>query len=247
MTSLQKFLRSLLGQAKTRWAQGAEKELASHTTTPTTDNPYAAARHEYNLMYGNLIKAKYNWQRISFLALAANLLLIIGLLWLSGQSRYIPYAVKVDALGNTSFAGYLTREANISPLELNAFIRRWIENARAVIADPIAEKQSLDFVYAASTQGTSKVLNEFYRANDPFKAAQQATVEVEVNAVLQKTDNSWQVDWTETQRDLDGKVVGVTHWEALMTIGQHPVTDQKILDVNPLSLFVEHLSWTQQI
>ncbi len=230
---------------KTSWHKNLIKEFAKETSYQTS-NPYIAARQEWNAMFADLIKAKYNWQRIAFIVLVANILLTTGLLWLACQSRYIPYAVKVDALGNSSFAGYLTKAASINPLELNAFIRRYITSSRSVIADPIAEKQALDFVYASSTENTAKVLNDFYQKNSPFKTAQQITIEVVVNAVLQKSDKTWQVNWTEMQRDLEGRILTQTHWEALITVSQHSINDGNILNLNPLGLFVERISWTPQ-
>ncbi len=227
------------------WNKKSKKELDDAISSQFS-NPYLAARHEWNAMFGDLIKAKYNWQRIAFIILLANILLIAALIWLSGQSRYIPYAVKVDALGNSSFSGYLTHTNVVNPLEINAFIRRYITNARSVIADAIAEKQALDFIYAASTENTAKTLNDFYQKNSPFKSAQQTTVEVAVNAVLQKSDKTWQVSWTEVQRDLDGRILNQTHWESLITVSQHPINDESILNLNPLGLFVERISWTQQ-
>lgn len=237
-------LKSLLTRYQKLWNSNLTESTATIETIGS--NPYLAARHEWNSMFGDQIKAKQNWQRIAFITLITNIILICGLISLIGESRYIPYAVKVDSLGNSSFAGFLTREANISTPELNAFIRRWISNTRSVIADPIAEKQALDFVYACSTSSTAKVLNSFYQQNNPFKTAQQATIEVQVNTVLQKSDTTWQVDWTEMQRDTDGKIVGQSHWEALITIGQHLVSNDELLNINPLALFVEHISWAQQ-
>lgn len=230
---------------KSAWQKDLSKELSLDLSTQSV-NPYIAARQEWNAMFGDLVKAKYNWQRIAFIVAIINLSLTLGFLWLASQSRYIPYVVKVDALGNSNFAGYLTHTLTISPLETNAFIRRYITNTRAVIADPIAEKQALDFVYATSTENTTKILNDFYQKNSPFKTAQQITIEVVVNAVLQKSDKTWQVSWTEIQRDLEGRIVSQTHWEALLTVAQHKTNDANILNLNPLGLFVEHMSWTQQ-
>lgn len=243
------FMNQFFNQINTLWQKSAEAEL--HVEAPTqTSNPYIAARQEWNLMFGDLIKAKYNWQRIAFIALAINSVLLIGFVLLSLQTRYIPYAVKVDALGNSVFAGYLDKsninETIRNPLEVNAFVRRYIINARSVISDPIAEKQALEFVYATSSEKTAKVLNDFYRQNSPFKTATQATIEVQVNAVLQKSDKTWQVNWTEIQRNLEGGIVEKNHWEGLVTVAHYPITDSKQINVNPLGLFVEYISWSQQ-
>lgn len=242
-------LKQFFNKLNIQWQKGANAELniESYAYSNATKNPYIAARQEWNLMFGDLIKAKYNWQRIAFIALGLNGVLLIGFVLLSLQTRYIPYAVKVDALGNSTFAGYLNKSDALNPLEVNAFVRRYITNARSVINDPIAEKQALEFVYTTSNEKTAKVLNDYYRQNNPFKTSIQTTIEVQVNAVLQKSDKTWQIHWTEIQRSSEGNVIEKTHWEGLVTVAHYPVTDSKQINVNPLGLFVEYISWSQQM
>lgn len=242
MNALNRLTALFTGIKPNRRAPATDKEA----TASAPDNPYLAARQEWNLMFGDLLKAKLNWQRAAFGTMALSVLLAIGLIALSLQSRYVPYAVKVDALGNTAFAGVMQKAGAVSDAEINAFLRRYISNVRTVIADPVAQKAALNFVYATSTQKTAEVLNGFYRSNDPFKLAQNATVEVDVTAAMPKSDKTWQLDWTEVQRNADGAVMGRTHWEALLTVGQHSVEDAATLNINPLGLFVEGLSWSPQ-
>lgn len=236
----------LYSHVKLYWQKSAAAEL-NEPLSPDTKNPYVAARQEWNLMYGDLIKAKYNWQRIAFLVSAFNIMLLGGFVYLSSQSRFIPYAVKVDALGNSAFAGFLDKSPALNPLEVNAFIRRYMTNVRSVIADPVAEKQALAFVYATSSEKTAKVLNEYYRQNSPFKIAAQSTIEIQINSAMQKSDKTWQIGWTEIQRGLDGNRLGQTHWEALVTVTHLPVTDAHDININPLGIFIEQLSWSQQL
>ena len=243
---LASLFKQIFSPLKSYWQKSAEAQL-NESLSPDTKNPYVAARQEWNLMYGDLIKAKYNWQRIAFLVSAFNIILLGGFVYLSSQSRFIPYAVKVDALGNSAFAGFLDKSPALNPLEVNAFIRRYITNVRSVIADPVAEKQALAFVYATSSEKTAKVLNEYYRQNSPFKIASHSTIEIQINSAIQKSDKTWQIGWTEIQRGLDGNRLGQTHWEALVTVTHIPVTDAHDININPLGLFIEQLSWSQQL
>ncbi len=234
-------------------------ELKRLTHTPSADlhvaeseakecaNPYVAARTEWNHMFGDLIKAKYNWQILAFGLMICTVVLIIGLIILSLQSRYVPYVVKVDSLGNANFAGYLQKDPQINPLIVNGFIRRFIVESRSVIADSVAEKQSLQFVYQTTRGQAVQILNQFYKDQSPFDRAKTETVEVKINGAMPKSDKTWQVDWTETHRTLDGALISQNRWEALVTVTHHSLKNPDEINVNPLGLFVSQLSWTEQL
>ena len=219
---------------------------SNHEKISACNNPYIAARYEWNEMFGDLIKAKYNWQLTAFLSMISNIILIIGFIILASKTRFIPYAVNIDNVGNANFAGILQKDATINPLEINAFIRRFIVNARQIIADPTAQQQAIEFVYAGSTKQALTFMNNYYRTNSPFARAQEYTVEVTIHSVLAKSQNTWQIGWSELKRDLDGNVINTTHWEALVTVTHQAVSDLKVLNLNPLGLFVSQLSWSQQ-
>jgi type IV secretory pathway TrbF-like protein len=57
------------------------------------------------------------------------------------------------------------------------------------------------------------------------------------------------VSWTETARDLQGRLSGQTHWQASLTILINPPKDEKtiITGKNPLGIYVSTLSWTQKL
>lgn len=230
-----------------RWCASLtnNREISLDNAADTT-NPYVAARTEWNYMFADLISAKRNWQLTAVLALSVNILLVIGFISLSLKSTYIPYAVKVDAMGNANFSGYLQPNQAISPLETNAFIRRYINHARSVIADPIAEKQALDFVYVTTKGQGLNVINEYYRAHDPFNRAKTTTTEVQINTVMQKSPNTWQVEWTEIERNLDGVDINQLRFAALVTVKNQPVDNEKEININPLGFYVSQLSWSTQ-
>jgi len=108
------------------------------------------------------------------------------------------------------------------------------------------KKNALDFIYSTTQTNAQQVLNEYYRENDPFELAHTQTREVKMNAVLAKSDRTWQAHWTEITRDLDGRILSTAHFEGLLTIRQLKVKDINILKLNPLGLFVANFTWTQQ-
>lgn len=217
-------------------------------TAANSNNPYLAARCEWNFLFNDLLKAKRNWQWTAMLMIAANFILISGYIVLSLKSQYVPYIVKADTIGNTNFAGYLNQtDETHHPLFINQFIRRYIASVRQVIADPVAEKQTLDYVYATTKGSAINFINQYFKENEPFVRARNSTIEVQVNAALPKSASTWQIDWTEIERNLEGAVIKQLHYEALITVNQQPVKDPKEININPLGLYVTNLSWSQQL
>jgi type IV secretory pathway TrbF-like protein len=224
-----------------------ESERLLNESIPTeTSNPYVAARREWNFMYGDIIKAKHNWQQIALLLLVIQFISLAGLITLALQKHFVPYVVRVDSLGNTNFTEFLNAQTTVSPLIINAMLRRYVIAARSVIADPVAQKHELDFVYGVTKGPAHTVLDNFYHVQNPFDRVKEETREVMINAVLPKSTQTWQIDWTEIQRDLNGHVTGQAHFEGLITIEQHTPTNMDEININPLGLYVTHLSWATQ-
>lgn len=209
-------------------------------------NPYLAAKNEWYCMYGDIIKGKYNWQVAAWLSLIVNIILVIGFMISASQSHYIPYAVKIDKLGNSSFGGYLTKSDSLNPSVVNAFIRRYIVELKSIVADPIVQKQQIKYVYAVSRGSAKNRLNEFYQSHNPFETARDKTIEIQVNSVLQNSDHSWQVNWTEIQRSLTGKEMLSSAWESNIHVKHQTINsdDADTLNINPFGLFIDHISWS---
>ncbi len=51
--------------------------------------------------------------------------------------------------------------------------------------------------------------------------------------------------WKETERTHAGQVVGETNWKASITFSFNPPTDEKLIWMNPLGLYVTDINWAQ--
>lgn len=211
-----------------------------------SQNPYLAGKNEWYSMYGDIIKGKHNWQVAAWLSLVVNIILVIGFIIMASQSHYIPYAVKIDKLGNSTFGGYLSKSESLNPIVVNAFVRRYISEVKSVVADPVAQKQQIKYVYAVSKGSAKNHLDEFYHTHNPFEISHDKTIEVQVNSVLQNSDHSWQVNWTEIHRSLTGQEMMSVAWESNIRVKHKAINsdDADILNINPFGLFIDHISWS---
>jgi type IV secretion system protein VirB5 len=173
------------------------------------------------------------------------LVLAIGVVWQAAQSKVVPYVVQVDKLGDAVAVARADRAAPADARVVKAELAAWIVDVRSISSDPTAEKTALSGAYAVTAATATTFLNDYYRQHSPF--GQTRTVAVSVDAVLPISNQTYQIQWTEDARDLQGRDLGSTHWLASLTIAFDPPSDERGILSNPLGLYVTSISWTQRL
>lgn len=217
-------------------------------------NPYVEARREWDERYGDLVLGKRNWQIAAGGLLLVSLILASGIVWLTTRSRFIPYVVEVDKLGYSLTVPQPLTTASVPDVtgrmqryEVAAFIR----NARAVSTDQQVEHQMLNSLLAHARGAADRFLDDYFHSDgfshNPFKIAEKQTVSVQIDSILQLSPQSYQVRWTEEERDLNGVAFGVpTHWEAVLQTQIVPPNSEGAILSNPLGFYVTQITWTEQ-
>ncbi len=216
-------------------------------------NPYVQGWREWDERYADLVVGKRNWQLAAGGLLVVSIILAAGMVWLSGHSRYIVYAVQVDKLGYA-----LTQAQPLTPAaapDVTARIERYevasfIRQARAVSNDPQVEQQMLNSLQAHARGAAHHFLDEYYhsdQSHNPFEIAQKQTVSVQVDSILKLSAKSYEVRWTELRRDLNGAALGMpSHWEAELETEIVPPREADTIVSNPLGFYVTNITWTEQ-
>lgn len=211
-------------------------------------SPYVDARREWNERYGSYISRARTWQIVALSAIGLCAVMAYGLVDMAKSSRVEPYIVEVDKLGQA----VAVRPAEVAGKPDQRIVRfqlaNYITNARSVTPDRVVQKKWLDSVYAVSSGSAAAFLNDYYKANDPFNKGRTSLVSVELqNAPLPLSDTTWQVQWTETTRGLNGLVENVTRYQAILTVSTfEPTTAQQII-ANPTGTVIDQISWASQL
>ena len=66
------------------------------------DNPYLNARRTLNEYNGALIQSRHMWQAAALLALMVAIGAVGGVIYIGSQSKFVPYVIEVDKLGQTA-------------------------------------------------------------------------------------------------------------------------------------------------
>ncbi len=211
-------------------------------------NPYLAARRAWDERYGDLITRARNWRLAALLSSAAALAATAGVVRLATHSRVVPYVVAIDSLGRPVAAAPAEEAsgANDGRLKRSALFT-WVEQLRLVTTDDVAQRKAIDRVYdyVASGSQAQAFISDYYRADPPQKRAATETVGVDITSVLATSDQTYEVEWVETARDLHGQVRSTDHWKGAFTIAVSPPAEERLVRVNPLGIYVTNAHWSK--
>ena len=217
--------------------------------TSHVSNPYLAARNEWNERYGSYVRAAAAWRIVGVTGMVMAVIGFGYALYQSTQVKLVPYIVEVDKLGTSSNAGFPQQIEYADPRVVRATLGSFVSNFRSVTPDAVVQKQYIDRTYAllrTSDPATEKV-NAWFRSNSPFEKAKTTTVAVEVNNIVALSNQSYQVDWTEFERDRRGKETAVRRFRGIATVTLTPPQDEGVIRLNPIGLYLRDFDWTAQL
>jgi type IV secretory pathway TrbF-like protein len=217
------------------------------------ENPYLHARRHWNEHVAREIADKRMWQFIGLGCLAIAAAAVGGIVYIGAQSRFVPYVVEVDKLGQSVAVGRADRAAPADPRVIRSTLASFISDARLVTPDTDVQRAAVFRVYAhlgPQDPGTQQ-MNEWWNGtaeSSPFKRAAKETVSTEIDSVLPQSAETWQVEWTETVRERPGSVLAKRHMRALLsiyTVPPTPATTDEQMRQNPLGIYVREFSWSE--
>lgn len=212
------------------------------------ENPFLAHGRNQDDRYMNLAKAKHNWQ----VAWTMQTILLGISMAFNGyvmlRPKFQPYVVLQDHIGHIISVGPADQS---NPIDSKRIIRaqtiEWVENSRAVIGDLKAAKRNIDWVYSRVAMGSAAKakLDEFYRKREPYKTAAVSTASAVVTLALPTGGNTYECEWTEEWRNLQGEVMRRERWKVKVTYSISPQDKDDAIRANPAGYFVTDFSWSQ--
>jgi len=220
------------------------------------ENPYLNARRTWNDHMGSVAASRNMWQILAILGFMIVLAAVGGIIHIGGQSKFVPYVVQVDKLGE---AVAVTR-ADIATVAdarvIHASVAAFITDLRMVTPDIALQRRAIFRAYAMlspndpATAKTNEWLNGTENSN-PFKRAATETVSIEIISVIPQTPETWQVDWKESTYDRQGRLIAPPfEMRALLTIysvGSTVNTREEQIRNNPLGIYINDFSWSKKV
>ncbi|VTU46203.1 conjugal transfer protein TrbF (plasmid) [Variovorax sp. SRS16] len=220
------------------------------------ENPYFAARRTWNDHVGGVVSSRQTWQVVGILSMLIALAGVGGMAHIGAQSKFVPYVVEVDRLGQAVAVQQAGRAAPVDERVVHATVAAFVSDARMVTPDIALQRKAVFRLYAflgPNDPATAK-MNEWLNGTadaSPFKRAEKETVSIEILSVLPQTPDTWQVDWREVTRDRQGVAKGLpSRMRALVTVFTVPpstkTTEEQIRN-NPMGIYVRDFSWSKQV
>lgn len=213
------------------------------------ENPYLAARQEWTERYGSYVQAARAWRIVGIVALVMAVIGFCYTMYLSTKVKLVPYIVEVDKLGNAVTAGFPQQIEYADARVVRATLGNFVASFRSITPDSVVQKQYVDRTYAhlrASDPATQKI-NAWFRGNSPFERAKSSTVAIEATNIVALSNQTYQIDWTEYERDRKGREMGTHRFRGIATVTLTAPQDEATIRLNPIGLYVQDFDWTAQL
>jgi type IV secretion system protein TrbF len=215
-------------------------------------NPFLDVRRGWNGVWEESLSNARRWRLIAFFEAVLLAIALFGLIHLGTQPKAVPYVVQVNKLGEAAYAGRL-EPAKADNNVIMASVGGFISDLRLVTPDAGLQAAAINRVYAFLSKADPALgrVNAFYGAtkeSSPYTRAQDEIVSVQIDDVLPTSQNSWQVDWSETTRARKDDRAVTAKWRGLVTIVLVPPnssTPEGQLRRNPLGIYVQDVTWSR--
>jgi type IV secretion system protein VirB5 len=173
------------------------------------ENPYLSARRTWNDHMRGVQASRTMWQMLALLCLLIALAGVGGVIVIGSQSKFIPYVVQVNKLGEALAVSRADMAAVADQRVIHASLASFINDLRMVTPDIALQRRAIFRAYAmllTNDPATAKA-NDWFNSNEassPFKRAETQTVSVEIISVIPQSPETWQVDWLEKVYDRQG-------------------------------------------
>lgn len=214
--------------------------------TPEPETPYQRAAQVWDDRIGSARVQARNWRLAFFGTLALSSGLTAGLIWQGARGTIVPWVVQVDKFGEAQAVAPADAGYNPTDPQIAFHLARFIEQVRAIPADPIIVRENWLRAYDFTTDKGALALSDYARANDPFAKIGKEQVAVDVASVIRASADSFRVAWTERHYQ-DGSLAETTRWSAILTIAVQTPRTPDALRKNPLGLFINAINWSKEL
>ena len=237
-------------------ARLADEFIEGSRSEGANENPYLSGRRSWNDHMESVAASRNMWQILAILSLMITLAAVGGIIHIGSQSKFIPYVVQIDHLGEAIAVSRADMAAPADPRVIHASVASFINDLRMVTPDIALQRRAIFRAYAmlSSDDPATAKTNVWLNGTDtssPFKRAANETVNIEIVSVIPQSPETWQVIWRELVYDRQGHPKEPPFiMRALLTIysidSTANTTEEQIRN-NPLGIYVRDYSWAKQI
>jgi type IV secretion system protein VirB5 len=214
--------------------------------TPPSETPFQKAKQVWDERIGSARVQARNWRFLAFGNLFLSAILAGALIFQAARGSVTPWVVEIDKLGQAQAVSPAVADYRPTDPQIAWHLARFIENVRAIPADPVIVRQNWLAAYDFVTDKGATALNNYARTNDPFTKVGKLQVAVEISSVIRASNDSFRVAWVE--RRYENASLAVTErWTAILSVVLDTPHDAERLRKNPLGVFVHAVNWSKEL
>lgn len=223
-----------------------KRSVQRYGRTPEPETPYQRAGQLWDERIGSARVQARNWRLAAFGSLFLSSGLASGLVWLSMQSRVVPYVVEVDRLGEARAISKAEADYRPTDPQIAWHLAHFVSNLRSVSLDPVLMRRAWLEAYDFTTRRGAQFVSDYARSANPFARLGERTVSVQVTSVVRASDRAFQVKWTETGFER-GVQTSTSRWTGILTIVTRTPQTADELRKNPLGIYVDAVDWSREL
>lgn len=210
------------------------------------NSPYARAAQEWDDRIGSARVQAKNWRLACFAALGITGVSVASNVYLATSTRVATYVVPVTEYGKPGKIVAAEQAYEPSKAEIGYFLADWVNMVRSKSTDGVVLRNNWLNAYHFITGEAQQTLNSYARESDPFAKLGQEARSISVQAVLPRSNDTYQVTWTETRFER-GAALPPERWTGLFTIKVNPPKNEQELRANPLGMFIKSFQWSREL
>ncbi|NTW83968.1 MAG: type IV secretion system protein [Chlorobiaceae bacterium] len=213
------------------------------------DTPYKRASQEWDMRIGDAVIQAKNWRLATLtILLFVAFPSVCGMIYLGSLPKMVPHIVEVAQDGGAYYrgvAGQQWGQYKPSDPSIKYHLHRFIMDTRMISSDAgVIKANWLDAFKLVSPKGAN-MLSAYVQKNDPFIRSSRERVGIDFLSMVRISEDSWQVDWKESQWGIMGEPLGETNWRGIFKIILKQPETEKDLVSNPIGLYVDEYNIAQ--
>lgn len=222
----------------------AQRRLETGTSMPQ-ETPYQRAAQAWDNRIGNAYAHARNWRLMAFVMAGVSCIFATGFVYEATRTQIAAYYVPISEIGRPGKVVLANNTYTPTNAAITYFLANWVRTTFSKPLDPIVMRENMLRSFSVLRGKASTTMNDWASRNDPMTDIGRVARTVTVDAVLQRTEQTWEVDWTETTYT-DGARSGVARFTGLLSVEAAPPANQAELLANPLGLHLNSITWSRE-
>jgi type IV secretory pathway TrbF-like protein len=204
-------------------------------------SPFVRARQVWAERDGDGRAQARNWRIMAFAMTTIAMIFASAFVYEATRIKIAAYYVPISDLGRPGRITLIGDQYTPGRGEISYFLQNWVKTMFEKSIDPVTQGSQLKTNFSFLRGNALTTMTEWAQVNDPMKDLGHVARTVTINSILQRSEQIWQVNWTETTYT-DGAKSKEDRYSGLFVLDHAPPQTEVDMNANPLGLHITNIS-----